>query len=270
MFLEDTMNPIEAILAAFNVANVPLATAAVTAVPNDVAAVDAALVPHITDVALRAACAARIVNQRALAVVPVVQPVAQPLVGQALLPVQVPQAPPLNWGVQQPVVQPQPIVQPSRALAIWTLVLSAVALASVIVFMLWWGHVGTTNNSVANITANAVTAVNTNTDAEAQATRMALATAETTLKGAITASETAVKTAITTDGQATRMALATAETTLKGAITASETAVKTAITTDGQATRRSIWASRKATLDAVDKMALELQKKHVITVKVEK
>jgi hypothetical protein len=205
------MNPIEQIIANFGVVNFSAAAAAVMGVPNDVTAVDNALVPYINDPVVRASCASRIVNQR-------------------------------NAMVVQPVVQQQ-VVAPNNALTIgrlfaWLGGIVVVGLVIATFVMTWVGlKTQSTTAEVANIAANL----------------------QTNLEGHVT-----------TEANTKRTAVGTSETNVKAVITASETAVKTAITNDGNTTRRSIWASRKATLDAVDKMALELQKKHVITVKVEK
>lgn len=238
------MNPIEQIIANFGVVNFSAAAAVVMGVPNDVTAVDNALAPYINDPAVRASCASRIVSQRS--VVPMVQQVAQPMVGQALLPVQVPPAPQLAWtgvGPQPVVIQQVAQPAPNNTLTIgrlfaWLGGIVVVGLVIATFVMTWVGlKTQSTTAEVANIAANV----------------------QTNLEGAIT-----------TDGNSTRTAVTTAETNVKGAITASETNVKAAITTEGQATRRSIWASRKANLDAVDAMALKLQAKHQITVKVVK
>ena len=63
------MNRYETILSHFSVSNPTLAANAVLGVPADFSAIEAALIPHITDVTLRAQAAARVLQERLLPVV---------------------------------------------------------------------------------------------------------------------------------------------------------------------------------------------------------
>ena len=142
-----------------------------------------------------------------------------------------------------------PVVSSKWSIA--TFVVAMLALLIVAIFAGLWLAKGVTTGELINVAANVQTDVESKIVAEGTATRTAIGTSETNVKGAITATEASIKTAITADGATTRTAISDARKAMRRAIANEAT---------GKAT--------KAELDAAEARLKAAISGQTITVKV--